>query len=48
LRIALSGRKLKDDTSEIVYQLFQGTDDAATEWQDTDGATTKYQDTGVE
>lgn len=47
LRIALKGRKLKDDTSEIVYKLVQDTDGAVVKWQDTDGATKKYQDAGV-
>lgn len=48
LRIALNGRKLRDDTSEITYLMVQDTDGATTKWQDTDGATLKYQDTGVE
>ena len=47
LRVALSGRKLKDDTSEIIYQMYQDTDVASELWQDTDGATIKKQDTGV-
>jgi hypothetical protein len=48
LRIAVSARKLKEDTSEIVYTMVQDTDGAAVLWQDTDGASEKYQDTGVE
>ena len=48
LRIGFSGRKLKDDTSEIIYKMVQDTDGAAIKWQDTDGATELYQDTGVE
>jgi len=48
LRLTFKGRKLRDDTSEIVYKLVQDTDGAITKWQDTDGATDKYQDTGVE
>jgi len=47
LRVGLSGRKLKEDTSEIVYKMVQDTDGATEKWQDTDGATTKNQDTGA-